>query len=263
MAIRDTVERMAVSPHDLHYREHVARYKMALDYVVSGPHLDLASGTGYGSDLLQARCASLVVGIDIDRPALTAARRAFPNPRIAFLSASGTAIPFANGTFASVTSMETIEHITDDRAFVSELARVVRPGGVCIISTPNRLYSTAHDITNPFHVREYAEAELTALLSGFFPSVRVFYQGFQSSYHATVESYGAAIQTQKAQLNPALRWAIDRVYRPAKALIPASVSNFFIRRLLRLSFPQPAAADITISPEPVRDCSNFVVVCRK
>ncbi len=43
----------------------------------------------------------------------------------------------------------------------------------------------------------------------------------------------------------------------------SSVVNYFIRKLLGLSYPQPHVADITISKQPVPDFSNFVVVYRK
>lgn len=263
MSSKGITERMHVNPDSLYYREHVARYEFARNYINDGPILDIASGTGYGSELLHSSCRAMVVGVDVDWPSLKAARRTYANPRITFLAASGTHLPFRDTSFAAIVSLETIEHIQEDRTFLSELRRVLRPDGICVISTPNRLYSLHHNITNPYHVREYIETELVELLSSVFESIEVFYQGFATTYHAEVKTYAESIQSQKKQLHPLLRWGIDHIYRPLKRLIPSSVVNYFIRKLLGLSYPQPHVADITISKQPVPDFSNFVVVCRK
>ncbi len=80
-------------------------------------------------------------------------------------------------------SFETIEHIADDRAFVAEAARVVRPGGKIICSTPNRdLFdpgTTLADVPhNPFHVRGYVREEFGDLLAPFFPAIEWFGQSW-------------------------------------------------------------------------------------
>lgn len=48
-------------------------------------------------------------------------------------------LPYADGSFEVVTATEIIEHLENPRAFLREIARVLRPGGLCIISTPNVL----------------------------------------------------------------------------------------------------------------------------
>lgn len=263
MGSKGIVERMDVRPDNLYYKEHVTRYEFAQTYIKGGPILDIASGTGYGSELLRSNFDVLVVGVDIDRPSLIAARHAYPNPQIAFLASSGTHLPFQDASFSAITSMETLEHIREDREFLHELRRVLRSDGVCVISTPNRLYSLSHGITNPYHVREYSETELVELLSTFFQSVQVFYQGFDTRYHSEVREYAESIQSRKNQLNAPLSWVINHIYQPIKRLIPVSVVNYFIRKIMGLSYPQPRITDITISEQPVQDFSNFVVVCRK
>ena len=61
-----------------------------------------------------------------------------------------------------------IEHIDDDAAFVREIARVLRPGGRMILTTPNAPMSLTR---NPWHVREYRIDELRRLLSEAFSAV--------------------------------------------------------------------------------------------
>ncbi len=65
-----------------------------------------------------------------------------------------------------VVNFQVIEHLWDQGQFVGECARVLRPGGLLLMSTPNRItFSPGRDTPlNPFHTRELNAAELTELL---------------------------------------------------------------------------------------------------
>lgn len=134
--------------------------------------LDVASGTGFGADLLSGR-ARYVVGVDLGREALNEARRRFRLPNLAFLQAEASALAFRDRAFDLVVSQDTIEHVEDDRRFVGEVARVLKPGGVFIVFTPWRpAHTTAPE--NPFHLREYSAASLRALLAPHFAEIRLW-----------------------------------------------------------------------------------------
>ena len=79
-------------------------------------------------------------------------------------------IGFESGSFDFVVCFQVIEHIKDDMQFVREVARVLRPGGKFIVSTPNAPMSLTR---NPWHVREYTAEELQNLLSISFSSVMI------------------------------------------------------------------------------------------
>ena len=257
------VERIEVQSENLFFQEHQARYEFAKAFVQPGVMLDIACGNGYGCDLLQPICDADVIGVDLDLPTLSNARQTYSQKKINFLSGSGTEIPFADRSFYTITSMETLEHIANDHKFLRELARVMQPNGVCIITTPNKLYSLSHHITNPFHMREYDEASLYNLLSQYFGSVSIYHQGFAKGYHNEVRLYAQTIQERKRNLNSLTRFAIENIYRPVKNLLPTSITNFAIKGILGLSYPQPEQSQITISSDVVEDCSNFVVICKQ
>jgi SAM-dependent methyltransferase len=79
-------------------------------------------------------------------------------------------MPFADGSFDAAVSFQVIEHVRDDAAFVSEIRRVLKPGAVVLLTTPNRTYRLrpGQKPWNRFHLREYSAPELEALLRGSF-----------------------------------------------------------------------------------------------
>ncbi len=127
-------------------RRHLSRRRFLevaalLDGAPPGRALDAGCGWGYGLFLLGRRGFS-PYGIDIVQDDFPAARRiASANALDASLvGADLGALPFAGGSFAAVTAVETIEHVfAEDRARAfREASRVLVPGGVLSLSTPNR-----------------------------------------------------------------------------------------------------------------------------
>ena len=73
--------------------------------------------------------------------------------------------------FDLVTAFEVIEHLAAWRDLLSEARRVLAPGGLFLVSTPNRLYyadSRRLDGPNPYHVHEFEFEEFDAALREFF-----------------------------------------------------------------------------------------------
>jgi len=151
--------------------EHLHRYFVARDLCRGRDVLDVACGEGYGSALL-AQVARSVTGLDYDGPAVSHARQAFAADALFFAQGDATRLPFKDASFDAVVSFETIEHFAAHDAFLAEIRRVLRPGGLLVASSPDRdFYSGPGSQPNPFHVRELNRAEFCALLGGHFAHV--------------------------------------------------------------------------------------------
>jgi 2-polyprenyl-3-methyl-5-hydroxy-6-metoxy-1,4-benzoquinol methylase len=153
--------------------EHNARYDFAANFV-SGKHVvDCACGNGVGTHFFIQRGPSVIHGFDLDEGAIQYASRQLNENNVFFEKISALPLPLPDGSIDVFICLETLEHIEDDNEFISEISRVLKPEGLLILSTPNRL------ITNPglgftekpwnhFHVREYSPLELQAVLEKNF-----------------------------------------------------------------------------------------------
>jgi GT2 family glycosyltransferase/2-polyprenyl-3-methyl-5-hydroxy-6-metoxy-1,4-benzoquinol methylase len=153
-------------------QEHMARYLFCEQVSCGKRVLDIGCGAGYGAQRL-ARRARQVVGVDKAAEAIDYARCRFGAPRLHFAVADALHLPFPDASFDVVVAFELLEHLSAPNTFLAEVSRVLRSGGVALISTPNRrTYSDARPgYVNPFHVREYYAGEFAALLREFFPAV--------------------------------------------------------------------------------------------
>jgi O-antigen biosynthesis protein len=152
--------------------EHLHRYMWASTLVGGKRVLDLASGEGYGANLLACQAAA-VCGVDIDEAAIEHASQKYVRPNLQFLQGSITSVPTPeNHQFDVVVCFEAIEHIENHDELLSEVKRLLKPDGVFVVSTPNKdVYDAAGENSNPFHVRELTFEEFHTLLSRYFPNV--------------------------------------------------------------------------------------------
>lgn len=77
-----------------------------------------------------------------------------------------------DASFDGVLSVEVLEHVEEDEAFVRNVARVLKPGGFFLMTTPNGDYVAN---TNPDHKRHYLHQQLYDLLTRHFDDVQVEY----------------------------------------------------------------------------------------
>jgi SAM-dependent methyltransferase len=145
------------------FRRHEAAYLALAPYCRDAVVLEAGCGEGYGAAGL-AGVARRVVALDYDAAAVAHAAVAYP--RVGVLRANLAALPFRHGAFDVVANLQVIEHLWEQPGFVRGCARVLRPGGRLLLTTPNRLtFSPGRDTPrNPFHTREFAAGELAELL---------------------------------------------------------------------------------------------------
>ena len=159
------------------FRRHEVVYAAVPDLLPSTPAvvLDAGSGEGYAAGLLSAAWPGVrVVGVDYDASACAHAARHHAGPHAAYLRGALTSLPLADAVVDATVSLQVLEHIWTPREYVRELARVTRPDGALVLSTPNRTTFSPglgrHDAPpNAYHCREYDAEELATELGRWLP----------------------------------------------------------------------------------------------
>jgi SAM-dependent methyltransferase len=228
---------------------HEAAYRAAAAWAAPGPVLDLGCGAGHGTALL-AQARPRVFGVDRVPP--DAASRGAAG----FARADLRRLPFAPGRFGLVVSFQVIEHLEDPGDYLDSIARLLAPGGIALLTTPNVLRS---DGVNPFHVHEYRATELRDLLRTRFAEVEVRGVGASDAVRAHLEARSRRIRSI-LRLDPL---GLRRVL-PA-ALVHWLFARFavWVRRLGHSREGAPAAGwrDFPVGPADER-CLDLFAVCR-
>ena len=160
-----TAERVSLEASDNYvFQRSVLAYHHAAKFI-EGDVLEIGTGTGYGVEILAPR-ATRFISIDKQLPEQI---NQFENAE--YYTMEVPPLEFENSTFDNVVSFQVIEHIEDDFNFVREVARVLRPGGHFIVTTPNAPMSLTR---NPWHIREYNANELRNILECHFSKVEAF-----------------------------------------------------------------------------------------
>jgi SAM-dependent methyltransferase len=232
------------------WQRHVAGYAHAAEVLGPGRVLDLGCGTGHSFHLLAPR---ETVGVDVDAEALAGQDRET-------VVADMRDLPFEDDSFDSVIAAHSIEHVPDPDAVLAEVVRVLRPGGVAMFTTPNRLtFGRPDEIIDPYHHVELDPDELRALCARHFDEVEV--RGVFGS-----ERYMELHRAEREKLDALLRRDPLRLRR----LIPRRVRQSLYDRQLskeRLERADPRAAQIEVADFPVRagdlqEALDLVAICR-
>ena len=158
------------SRQDVNGRAQWSGDQLQLHYELARPHLtpemkvlDLACGNGHGVRLI-ADSVREAHGGDGDPDVIDQARADTP-PNASFHVVDALSTGFPDASFDAVLSMETVEHVDGGR-FVDELCRVLAPGGLLIMSTPQN--SQGRIPVTATHEREYTLEQAIALVSRRF-----------------------------------------------------------------------------------------------
>ena len=84
-------------------------------------------------------------------------------------------LPFQSDRFDLIFSLAVIEHLHSVDKYLSEVCRILKPGGVFYITTPNFRYSHKSFFDDPTHIKPFTEIGISKLLTIFgFNNVNVF-----------------------------------------------------------------------------------------
>ena len=164
MGILQTAERSShLDPSEnVIYQRHLIAYKEAAK-IISGTVLEIGSGEGYGIMELAPRTEHYIA---IDKYNTQISDKLNVENNITFIQAN---IPPLKGiednSVDFVVTFQVIEHIKDDKQFLREIYRVLKPGGKMILTTPNILMSLTR---NPWHFREYTPDKMREVLESSF-----------------------------------------------------------------------------------------------
>jgi SAM-dependent methyltransferase len=230
------------------WQRHVAAYASCAPLLPSGRILDLGCGVGHSYRLLEPR---QTVGLDVDPGALAGQER---ETRVGDMRA----LPFADGSFDGVLSVQSLEHVPDPARALAEARRVLTPAGLAIFVTPNRLtFGRPHEVIDPYHHVEFSPPELRALCEAVFGRVGLL--GLFGSAR-----YLELVAAERAELERLLRRDPLRLRRLIPRRLRQRLYDAALRRRRGAPDDRAAAigtADFELRREPLAEALDLVAVC--
>ena len=141
--------------------------KALVDEQPYGTMLDLGCGEGYlAIEIAQRNAYNFMIGLDRSIKNLQLAKTYAKHNKasnIAFVRADARFTPFSKGAFERILCSEVIEHIQEDYKVFTEVARVLKPMGVLVLTTPHKTFDKYLQLSN--HIRSYTIEDLENELS--------------------------------------------------------------------------------------------------
>lgn len=197
----DSGERQTGETLDKIRKDHTNRYQKALEviknhfpdcYKLRG--LDIFCGNGYGSHMIASELTnSTILSIDGSREAIEFAKKYYSRDNIYFVR---KLFPFKikKNYYDFAISLESIEHIKDDKRFLIAIRNSLKQNGILILSAPNNRKQDLLKNPNKFHFRHYIPESMSALLEDLGFSVIKIYG--QDIYKFNEDGYAYDILNQ-------------------------------------------------------------------
>ncbi len=230
------------------WQRHVAAYMLAEPELGAGRVLDLGCGVGHSFHLLAPR---ETVGVDVDAAALAGQERET-------VVADMRTLPFPDRRFASVLSVQSLEHVPDPERVLAEAARVLEEDGVAVFVTPNRLtLGRPDEIIDPYHHVEFDARELEALCRRAFGAVEV--RGLFGS-----PRYMELFDEERRTLDRLLRLDPLRLRRAVPNVARRRLYDVLLRRARRSEDPRAQAIvpeDFELRTTQLDAALDLVAIC--
>lgn len=166
------------------YLMHIASYNFAENFCGNKQILDLGCGSGYGSARI-AKIAEYVEAVDVAGDAIDFAKSSYRMANLKFRKIDHQyPLPFEDASFDVILSFQVIEHVHNEKVYLQEARRVLKPSGTIIIITPDRKHRLLpiQKPWNRWHIREYSRKELESLIRQFFSIDKNLLMGAQKEY---------------------------------------------------------------------------------
>lgn len=172
------------------YRARFHRVFSALNPQRSEKILEIGSGSGYYTKAI-AEITNHLTATEFSKEYLEVTKKYNPYPVDAYIHCSATKMPFSDNTFNKILITEVIEHIPEWNKAIDEVRRVLKPGGIAIITTPNKLshMNIAYVLKRKIrryafneHVHEFTRNEFLRELKKRFNVVGLEYVNFLLPY---------------------------------------------------------------------------------
>lgn len=228
--------------------EHVHRYQYAINLIEGKEKiLDIACGSGFGTNMLAQSTTGDVFGCDISKETITANQKSFNNSNLIFNNADGTQLPFENNYFDLIISYETIEHTTEYLKILTEFKRCIKPTGTIYISTPNiEINSPDGKIRNPYHTQEFNFDQLEEILKSEFLNFKIG---------------GQKYTRYKNKKKPVAKFIEKLLYIRGIRKIPVSIQNKIMNLFgINQHYPLPTDFEIVFDRKEVIKCKTFFVI---
>jgi SAM-dependent methyltransferase len=230
------------------WQRHAAAYELCAPLLAPGRVLDLGCGVGHSYQRLGRR---ETVGLDIDPEALRGQQRQT-------VAADMRRLPFEDGAFASVLAVQSIEHVPDPEPVLLETNRVLAPGGVAVLVTPNRLtFGRPDEIIDPYHYVEYDPGQLRELCEPHFSTVEL--HGLFGS-----ERYLLLVAEENQRLERLLRLDPLRARRAVPRRARQALYDWGLTRARARPDQRAAAievADFELRSDGLEQALDLVAVC--
>ena len=251
------------------FYKHLKPYEYLRDKLAKQTVLEIGCGAGYGSYML-GEVAERIVTIDRDKESLDNARKNFGRENIEYLHADFfDNLPLEENSFDTVISFQVFEHISpkDTRLFLDKISRLLKPGGIFYMTTPNREIRLLpfQRPTNHYHKKEYSHVTLHKSVSRVFPDC--FILGLHSD--SEIEQMFYTRKNQRYWLIYIVKPFRKVIYKTSKLLGIGSMVQLLERRS-HYTPPSVKISGKTIDTDifdfQERDLDtaiDFLVVCQK
>jgi len=165
-----------VSYENLGNPGHIFEYEWAATYCQDKIIMDFGCNTGLGSIILLNGGAKRVIGVDVSKKAIEAAKENFKDQnQTLFELVEEDSLPFEENTFDVIVALNIIEHLEFPKRNLEAILKILKPGGKLLVTTVNRHFRIWpwQKPWNEFHYREYSKASFKRELKRHFPQVEL------------------------------------------------------------------------------------------